>query len=150
LAHLIFLSSLIALAAVFAQLEIEIEGRAGWALDLPTWRIENAWTRRFLGARALTGYHLYVHLFVLLIAHMPYALMLVPPSLTAEMRILGFLILFWVLEDFLWFVLNPAYGLPRFRRQHIWWHADSWWWFMPRDYWIFTPLGVLLYVLSWR
>jgi len=23
-------------------------------------------------------------------------------------------------EDFLWFVLNPAYGMRRFRREHIW------------------------------
>ena len=61
-----------------------------------------------------------------------------------------FMILFWIVEDFLWFVFNPAYGIRRFRREDIWWHAQSWWWFMPRDYWLTLPMGVLLYVLSWH
>jgi hypothetical protein len=59
------------------------------------------------------------------------------------------ILLFWVLEDFLWFVLNPAFGLRRFRRDAIWWHAESWWGFMPRDYWIFTPIAVALFAASW-
>jgi hypothetical protein len=31
------------LALCFAQVEIQIEGTAGWAADLPTWRIEQHW-----------------------------------------------------------------------------------------------------------
>lgn len=147
--HLSFTAALLAAAAVFAKLEIEIEGEAGWAEALPTWRIENRWTRLLLGARAVTGYHVFVHLFVLILVHLPYALALVRPSLAAELRILAFTILFWILEDFLWFVLNPAWGLRRFRREEIPWHADTWWGFMPRDYWIFGPIGVAFYVLSW-
>ena len=30
-------------SAAFAQLEIQIEGNAGWARGLPTWRVENRW-----------------------------------------------------------------------------------------------------------
>lgn len=146
--HLVFVAALVAVSAAFALLEIEIEGSAGWASNLPTWRIENRWTRRWLGARAVTGYHFYIHVFVLLLAHLPFALGLVPFSLAAELRIISFLILFWVVEDFLWFVFNPAYGLKSFRREAIWWHAPNWWGFMPRDYWIFTPAAVFLYVLS--
>lgn len=148
--HFVFVIALLAASAIFALLEIEIEGSAGWASGLPTWRLENRWTRRILGARALTGYHLYIHLFVLLLAHLPFALGLVPFSATMELRILSFLILFWLIEDYLWFVFNPAFGWRRFRREHIWWHAPNWWWLMPRDYWIFGPLGILLYILSWR
>jgi hypothetical protein len=147
--HLTYTAALLAISAAFAQLEIEIEGPAGWASRLPTWRLENGLTRRFLGARAVTGYHLFIHIFVLLLAHLPFALSLVPFTLSAELRILSFLVLFWLVEDFLWFVLNPAFGLKRFRREEIWWHAPNWWWIMPRDYWIFGPIGVLLYILSW-
>jgi hypothetical protein len=148
--HLIFAATLFSISAAFAQLEIEIEGSAGWASDLPTWRLQNRWTRRLLGARAVTGYHLFIHIFVFLLAHLPFALSLVPFSLAAELRILSFLILFWLVEDYLWFVLNPAFGWRRFRREEIWWHAPNWWWIMPRDYWLFGPLGLLLYALSWK
>ena len=67
-----------------------------------------------------------------------------------ELRILAFAVLFWVAEDYLWFVLNPAYGWRSFNRVRAWWHAASWWWVMPRDYWLLTPAGIALYLLSWR
>lgn len=37
-------------AFFFAQVEIQIEGPAGWAANLPTWRVENHWLRIFFGA----------------------------------------------------------------------------------------------------
>ena len=67
----------------------------------------------------------------------------------AEARIFAFLILFWTVEDFLWFVANPAYGLKRFTPKHIPWHRRSWWGIMPRDYWIMPPIAGLLYWLSY-
>ena len=145
---LIFFGTVAVAAALFALLEIQIEGSAGWAAELPTWRVENRWTRLLLGARPLTGYHLYVHLFVLLLVHLPFLLHLAPWSWAAELRVIAFLILFWVAEDFLWFVLNPAWGVSRFRREEVWWYAEGWWGLMPRDYWIATPVGVVLYFLS--
>ena len=99
--HAVFFGFLAVASGLFALVEIQIEGPNGWAERLPTWRIENQWTRLFCGRRPLTGYHLYVLLFVLLIVHLPYALSLVTPSLKAEFRILAFLILFWMAEDFL-------------------------------------------------
>lgn len=146
--HLAFAATVAAAAAFFALLEIQIEGPDGWAAGLPTWRVENRWTRWFFSSRPLTGYHLYVHLFIIVVVHAPYGLGFVAPSWRAEGRILAFLILFWVLEDFLWFVLNPAFGIRRFTREHVWWHAPTWIWIMPRDYWVFLPIGVALYVVS--
>jgi len=146
LQHIVFVAYLVGAATLFALLEIQIEGSAGWATGLPTWRWETRWTRWLLGNRAITGYHLYIHLFVTLLAHLPYALGIADFSIPTELRILGFLALFWVLEDFLWFVLNPAYRLAGFRRERVPWHAESWWLFMPRDYWFFVPLGIVLYV----
>lgn len=148
LAHVLFAAAVVAAALAAALLEVQIEGPDGWAAHLPTWRLETRWTRRLLGARAITGYHVYAHLLILILLHAPYMLGLVTPSLGAELRILAFIVLFWVVEDFLWFVVNPGWGLRAFRRDRIPWHARSWWGFMPRDYWIFLPLGVALYLLS--
>src|SRR4051812_4427103 len=107
------------------MVEIQIEGGQGWAAHLPTWRIENRWTRLFFRSRPLTGYHFYAHLFVLSMVHAPFGLGLAPFTWRGEARVLAFLILFWIAEDFLWFVLNPSFGLRKFRKQHIWWHAPT-------------------------
>ncbi|HUF11908.1 MAG TPA: hypothetical protein VMN78_02285 [Longimicrobiales bacterium] len=147
--HIVFFGLLAAVSVAFALLEIQIEGGHGWASGLPTWRIRNRWTERFLGARAITGYHLYAHVFVLLLVHLPYAVVPDAWDWRVELRILAFLILFWILEDFLWFVLNPRYRLRRFRPQYVWWHAASWWGPMPRDYWLFIPVGIVLYLVAW-
>jgi len=150
LSIVLFIIYLIAMAVVFARLEIQIEGSHGWAEKLPTWRIDNRWTKIFYGARPLTGYHFWMQVFVLCMVHAPVALQ---PSIWTwglELRIASFYILFFLVEDFLWFVLNPAYGIRRFRREHIWWHAPSWWWVMPRDYWVYGLLGVFTYAMSWH
>jgi hypothetical protein len=145
--HAVFALFLIAAAAAFALLEIQIEGAHGWAENLPTWRTENRWTR-LLWKKPLTGYHLYAQLFLFVCAHLPFGLGLAGWGAAAEMRVLAFVAFFWVLEDFLWFACNPAYGLRRFNPQSIPWHRDAWWWIAPRDYWIGVPCGVLLYALS--
>jgi hypothetical protein len=137
---------LLAAAFTFARVEIEIEGPHGWAESLPTWRVSNRWTKLFYGCRPLTGYHLWLQVFVFMLAHLAFALRLCPWSWAAELRVIGFVIIFFIVEDFLWFVLNPAYGLKRFRREHIWWHAPTWWWIMPRDYWVFLVVGCGIYL----
>ena len=148
--HGVFFLFAVLAAAIFALIEVQIEGDQGWAASLPTWRVENRWTRFFFSGKPLTGYHFYILLFVCVILHSPYALDLAAFSWANELRMLAFMIFFWVFEDFLWFLLNPAFGLKKFRPEHIPWHAPAWWWIMPRDYWVFTPLGILCYVASWQ
>lgn len=143
-----FASSVLICGALFALLEIQIEGGAGWAANLPTWQSDNRFARFVCGGRPLTGYHLYAHFFVFSAIHLPFGLALAEPTWPAELRILSFLVLFWVAEDYLWFVFNPAYGVRAFNPQRATWHAQSWWWIMPREYWIFVPVGLLLYSLS--
>jgi len=145
--HVLFFSGLVAAAACFALIEIQIEGPAGWAQQLPTWRIRSAWYDKFFPGRPLTGYHLGIMTFIGIVAHLPFAFGL-PWTSSGELRSIAFVLLFWVLEDFLWFALNPHYGLRRFRPQHIPWHARAWWWIAPRDYWIATAIGVALYLAS--
>jgi hypothetical protein len=54
--------------------------------------------------------------------------------------------------DFLWFLLNPAYGWRRFRPGAVWWHA-RWLWRLPLDYWIAAAaslaLALVAQVLVW-
>ena len=61
------------LAYFFANVEIANEGFAGWAADLPTWRIEKHWALDlFWGGRAMTGYHAWVFPFIALFFHSTY------------------------------------------------------------------------------
>jgi hypothetical protein len=96
LVHAVFAALLLLTSVFFAQLEIQIEGTAGWASSLPTWRIDNRWTRILMGNRPLTGYHMYFHLFMFTVMHAAYAVAPGSFSLATELRILSFLMLFWV------------------------------------------------------
>lgn len=118
----------------FANAEIHIEGSAGWAAALPTWRIESHWLLDiFWGGRAMTGYHAWVFSFMALAFFMPLAFNGRWRWSDAALAVAG-LSLFWVTEDFLWFVLNPAYGLDQFGPAQVNWHP-RWLLGLPVDYW---------------
>jgi hypothetical protein len=136
------------LAVIFALTEIQIEGGAGWAANLPTWRIEQHWLLDlFWGGRAMTGYHAGIFSFMALVFHLP--AVMTPWSWRLEARILGALLIFWPLEDLLWFVLNPAFGWARFTPESVPWHKH---WLMgaPVDYGVALALAVLALTLSYR
>lgn len=135
------------LSFFFAKVEINIEGAAGWATALPTWRIEQHWLLElFWGGRPMTGYHAWIFSFVALMFHFPLCF-LASWSWTIEARILACIILFWIVEDFLWFLMNPAFGLARFTRDYIPWHKH-WFWFAPTDYWTFLAVSFSLFWYS--
>ncbi|MFT5532669.1 MAG: hypothetical protein ACI8WM_000136 [Burkholderiaceae bacterium] len=137
------------LALFFAQTEIQIEGGAGWAINLPTWRVEHHWLLDlFWGGRAMTGYHAWVFPFITLFFHFP-LLFVGHWSWRAESRVVACIMLFWIAEDFLWFVMNPAFGLARFDPVNVTWHKH---WAMgaPVDYWIFSVLALVLLRLSYQ
>jgi hypothetical protein len=143
------LLAVLLLALFFAQTEIQIEGPAGWALALPTWRIEHHWLLDlFWGGRPMTGYHAWVFPFIALCFHFPFVL-LHQWSPRTEARAVGCILLFWVAEDFLWFVLNPAFGLARFAAPFIVWHKH-WLWLAPTDYWVGLAAAGLLLRYSWN
>ena len=147
MAEILYFGALLALAACFALIEIQVEGAAGWAANLPTWRIKNRLYERLFPGRPLTGYHIWTLVFIALVAHLPFAFRL-PWTWYGEFRAIAFILFFWVIEDFLWFVLNPHFGLRRFKPRHIAWHRHAWWWIAPRDYWIASALGLVLYYFS--
>lgn len=128
------------LAYLFAKVEIQIEGGDGWAANLPTWRIEKHWLLDvFFGGRPLTGYHAWALLFMLLAFHLPGVLSW-SWSWALEARLMASFMIFWVAEDFLWFVCNPAWGLKRFNRVEVRWHKH-WILFLPTDYWTFATVA---------
>lgn len=135
------------LAYFFANVEIAIEGPAGWAANLPTWRIEKHWLLDiFWGGRAMTGYHAWVFPFIALFFHSP-IIFSEKWSLAAECKILASIILFWLAEDFLWFVINPAFTITKFHPEFIPWHKH-WILFAPTDYWVGSFLILFLFSFS--
>ncbi len=138
------------LAIFFAHGEIQIEGPDGWAEKLPvTFRIERHWLLElFWGGRPMTGYHAWVFAFMALVFHFPLVVMWRwSPKL--EARVVACVMLFWILEDFLWFAFNPAYGLPRLFARQVAWHRH-WILGLPTDYWSFTLAAAALIWWSFR
>lgn len=144
----LLLSWVVLTAFFFSEVEIQIEGPAGWASGLPTWRIEKHWLLDiFWGGRPMTGYHAWVFSFMFLVFHLGVFINL-EWSLRTEAKIIAVLMLFWIIEDFLWFVLNPAFGISNFSQNNIPWHKQ-WFLNMPVDYWTFTIVSALLMWLSY-
>lgn len=144
---LALLGFVVLLAFFFAKVEIHIEGDAGWAANLPTWRVEQHWLLDiFWGGRAMTGYHAWMLSFIALFFHLPIFLMW-QWSLHLEARILASMMVFWIVEDFLWFIVNPAFGWKRFHRMYVPWHKH-WIFGAPTDYWVFIGISVLLFAYA--
>lgn len=141
---------LFVMATVLAVLEIQIEGKHGWAKNLPAWRPKgrNLVVRlysRMMSGKEMTGYHLSMFAFVLLLFHLPYVFGL-SFSLEHWLKTASFFFMFVVLWDFLWFVLNPHYPLKQFKKEHLDFHHKKWLLGVPTDYWggVLISLLVLL------
>jgi hypothetical protein len=137
LAALPRIAFLFGFALLFALVEIEIEGADGWAIKLPTWyRRRPVYARLYgllMSGKPLTGYHA-VMLFIPFWAFHIGVAFGQPWSLGVEARIIAAYLVWNVTWDFLWFVLNPAYGWARFRKGQIWWHNRRWIGRAPIDY----------------
>ena len=126
-------------AMVFAAVEIEVEGKHGWAEKSATWFRTKGLAAKiygvFMGGKPLTGYHLFMFFLPLLVFHSHFA-MGVPWSFARELLVFAMYFAWLPTWDFLWFVLNPEYGVKKFKKQNVWWHARSHWLFnvTPLDY----------------
>ena len=130
-----------------AGIEIEIEGGYGWAERLPTWyRRRGRLGRAFgavMGRRPLTGYHVFAFTIPFVVLHLPLASG-VDWTLAAELATVATYFVLAVVWDYLWFVLNPAYTVGRFRRGHVWWFEVPWIWRFPLDYYVGIVLSIAL------
>lgn len=134
--------NLFAVCLFLALLEVHIEGPHGWAVSLPTWRFDRPWVRKLTNGKPITGYHVYMNLVILGFLHYP--LILSQWTLVGELRVLSQFFLVAVWWDFLWFVINPHFGLRRFKSKNIWWHKQ-WIAGMPMDY----PMGMIVSAALW-
>lgn len=140
---------LFAMAMVLAAIEIEAEGKYGWAERMPTWyRTTGAIAKiygRLMGGKPLTGYHTFMFFFPVMIFHYPFFAG-TAWTLEAELKTFAIFFVWSALWDFLWFVLNPTYTIHRFSKSHVWWHAKSVWVFgrFPIDYLNAVAISYLL------
>jgi hypothetical protein len=127
---------------ILALMEIEIEGKNGWAEKIPTWYRKTGLGKIygfFMNKKPMTGYHLTLMVLLFLIFHAHY-FQGADWTIRKEFSTLGLIMTVSVIWDYLWFVLNPYYGYRNFRKDKIWWHANSKWFFgLPSDYY----LGIL-------
>jgi hypothetical protein len=133
-------------AWVLAHLEIQIEGPHGWAAKLPTWRWDTPAVLKWAG-KPITGYHVYLLLFILLLMHLP--LVQGGFSVSKECDLMAQFFLLAVVWDFLWFACNPHFGLGRFNGAHVWWFR-RWFLGLPIPYYQGLCLSLFFYLLpSW-
>jgi hypothetical protein len=143
---------LCALALWFALIEIEIEGAHGWALRLPTWFRTRGPAGRVYGAisggKPLTGYHLFMASLPLVILHLPFGYG-ADWSAAAEVMVFATYMAFAIGWDYLWFILNPAYGLRGFRRGRVWWYRGPWIGPLPLEYYGAVAGSFVLALIAW-
>lgn len=140
---ILYLLAILIAAFCWANLEIHIEGSHGWAGNLPTWKVDkHILLDLFYGGRPLTGYHVWAFSSVFFFFHLPY-FFLHTWSLRMERHAIAGYNLFWVVEDCLWFLLNPHFGWSKFNKASVWWHK-RWLLGLPLDYWVLGGVGALL------
>lgn len=146
--HLKFFLFVIIFSVVKAYFEVQIEGKNGWARNLPTWRIKNKITHFLMCGRALTGYHVglwtFEALFLLLFP------MFIIPNWQWYYLLAGLSIWFLDggLEDYLWSYFNKI----KFDKKHLKWFK---YWVgigsfkFPAIFFVNWIVGGLLYYLYW-
>lgn len=119
---------LFALAVLFGIFEIEAEGKYGWGEKFPTWYRTSGWAKVYttFTNKPLTGYHAALFFVPILIFFWP----MVANSTMSWHGVFHALSLYFawvVIWDFSWFVLNPYYGIKKFRRDGVWWFSREPW-----------------------
>jgi len=132
------------LAYIHALWEIEIEGKEGWARKLPTWR-RNTIFRKILGGKPLTGYHFWMIIIFLMGFHSIFLFQ--SWTLAKELTVIGTYFYYFLLEDVLWFVINPHYTIKKFLERKIEWHR-RWIGILPVSYWFGLIIGGLFLLIG--
>jgi hypothetical protein len=118
----------ILLGTLWAALEVQIEGEHGWAENLPT--------SKFLNLH-FTWYHVVMNAMVLVIIFQNVKVSWRRPFWTAAL---------FLIEDFLWFIINPYFGILRYNKQKVTWH--KWVCGMPLGNWISATIMLTTAMLS--
>ncbi len=132
------------LALCHAMWECEIEGSAGWAKNLPTWRLTTPF-KKMLHGKEITGYHTLMFIIFGLFFHGYF--LFNAWTIGSEMICSGMYLIYLILEDFLWFIVNPYYDTKKFFKQKVRWHK-KWFLGVPIDYWTFILTGTYLIIFG--
>jgi hypothetical protein len=136
---------MIILALFHSLQETQIEGKAGWARHLPTFRISTFITKLLLN-KEITGYHIFMLLMYITIFHGIY--LFNPWTLKTEFTIFGLLSWYFIIEDFLFFLVNPHYGISKFKKGSISWHRRWILRYIPVSYIWGTIVGTILLLIG--
>ena len=123
-------------ALLYSLLEIEIEGKDGWAKKLPTFTIKKGIFKNF------TFYHILMNMIVILTNTFP-IFNSIGINKKALFLSIYFNTLWFLVEDFLWFVFNPYYTIKKYNK-NIDWHSNQKWLFgMP----LHNYIGIMILLL---
>lgn len=95
-------------ALLYSLMEIEMEGKDGWCKNLPT--AKNVLV-------SFTWYHILMMVIIILIFYQTFQ------HLDIWMTVF-YITSFFLIEDFLWFVFNPFYGINNYKQENIPWHKN--------------------------
>ena len=135
-------------ATLLALLEIQIEGQYGWAQKLPTFRFRIKLIDMLPGLQGdFSGYHILLFISVMTLIHSVF--LFIKWDIYTELILISAYMLITNLEDFLWFVFNPAYGVKKFKKEDVWWHKD-WIGRIPLKYFYCFILWLDLFLIGFR
>lgn len=117
------------LGTIWAALEVQIEGKYGWATELPT--------NKFFGTK-FTWYHVMMNCMVIMTVFM---------SVKWSWRVPYWISGLFLIEDYMWFMINPHFGIKNYNSENVWWH--SWWGNQPSGNWISTAIMSISSVCSY-
>lgn len=140
-------------ALTLALTEIEVEGKFGWAEKTATWSRKVSAPkgfRLFSGSRTLTGYHLFLNAFLLILIHSP-LIFFNTFSWDLEFQLIAIYLVWALFWDFLWFILNPYYGWAKFSPKAVWWFGEEPWIFkkLPIKYFVQIGISFILILASY-
>ncbi len=139
------------IATLFAILEVENEGKYGWAEKTQSWSKSKKELPRiisfFMGEKPLTGYHLVLFPLVVLLTHTHF-FMGVIWTFEKELTTIALYLLWTPLWDYLWFVYNPFYSLKNLKA--AWWYKEEYLFFglIPKSNVIQWILSIVLVSIS--
>lgn len=137
---------LFALCHILGRVEIHIEGAHGWAVNLPTWRWGPKWWLNATNGKEVTGYHVWITLFLIGMFHLP--LVFSGFSMALWAKCASSYALITAAWDLQWFVWNPAWGFNALRTRNVPWFQRKVLG-LPVDYFVAYGASAALTVLIW-
>jgi len=126
-------------ATLWAWMEVEIEGKYGWAQKLPTSCAFWGWT----------WYHVSMNFIVLIVLYRSLRCVQFEQGWTSLVCFALYTVAWFVVEDVLWFTFNPSYGIKRYTVADIPWHASKPWFAGTFVYnWVVLSVWILSAILQ--